>query len=65
MNFFGHVVSAEDIPTSSNKIERVQDWPKPKDKHEILSFLGLCTYCRRFSKNFGQIATLRREEQHV
>jgi hypothetical protein len=35
-------------------IER--EWPTPKDKHEARSFLGLCTYYRRFISGFAYIA---------
>jgi hypothetical protein len=34
----------------------VREWPTPKDKHEIISFLGLCTYYRRFISGFANIA---------
>ncbi|UYV69000.1 K02A2.6-like, partial [Cordylochernes scorpioides] len=47
VEFLGHTVSAKGIQTSESKILAIRDWPKPKDKHELRSFLGLCTYYRR------------------
>ncbi|UYV63913.1 K02A2.6-like [Cordylochernes scorpioides] len=56
VEFLGHTVSAKGIQTSESKILAIRDWPKPKDKHELRSFLGLCTYYRRFLEGFADIA---------
>jgi hypothetical protein len=34
----------------------VQEWPIPKNKHDIRSFLSLCTYYWRFISGFANIA---------
>ncbi|MCO5598493.1 hypothetical protein L7F22_052590 [Adiantum nelumboides] len=38
------------------KIKAIQNWPKPVNLHEVRSFLGLCSYCRRFIRFFAEIA---------
>jgi len=35
----------------------VVDWPEPRNLREVRSFLGLCSYYRRFVKDFAEIAS--------
>jgi hypothetical protein len=44
------------ITTDPEKLQAVREWPTPKNKHTIKSFLGLCTYYRRFISGFADIA---------
>jgi hypothetical protein len=34
----------------------VREWPTPKNKHEVRSFLRLCAYYRRFISGLANIA---------
>ncbi|UYV84336.1 K02A2.6-like [Cordylochernes scorpioides] len=56
VKFLGHIVSTEGIRTSDDKIFAIKNWPEPRDKHELRSFLGLCTYYRRFVEGYADIA---------
>ena len=54
--FLGHVVSAEGISPSSEKVAAVKSWPSPVDKDQVQGFLGLASYYRKFIKDFATIA---------
>ncbi|GFV51474.1 hypothetical protein TNCV_844131 [Trichonephila clavipes] len=48
----GHLVSEEGIMLDPGKIRAVQNFPFPKNIRDARSFLGLCSYYRRFIKDF-------------
>jgi hypothetical protein len=56
VQYLGHTVSPERITTDPEKLKAMQEWPNPKNRHEIRSCLGLCTYYRRFIPSFPNIA---------
>ncbi|MCO5604846.1 hypothetical protein L7F22_059020 [Adiantum nelumboides] len=54
----GHIVSAAGVQMDPAKIEAIRNWPDLKNVHEVRSFLGLCSYYRRYVRKFAEIASL-------
>lgn len=56
VSFLGHIVSEEGVATDPSKIEAIKHWPIPRSVKEVRSFLGLCSYYRKFIYKFSDIA---------
>lgn len=56
--FLGYVISSKGIMVDPQKIAAVNKWPRPMTPTDILSFLGLVGYYRRFMESFTTISSL-------
>ena len=56
VKYLGHVVNGSGISPDPSKVEAVKNWPRPTTATEVKSFLGLCSYYRRFVPSFSDIA---------
>ena len=55
VKYLGHVVSGEGIAMDPEKVESIRSWPTPTTAKEIRSFVGLCSYYRRFIAGFSNL----------
>jgi hypothetical protein len=49
----GHVISEEGIVVDIEKIKYIEGWPIPRNDLEVISFMGLARYYRRFIEGFS------------
>lgn len=56
VKFLGKIVSEAGISVNPESVESVQNWPTPKNKKEVESFIGYVNYHRDHIKNFSALA---------
>jgi len=54
--FLGHVLFEVGIEMQEDKVAAIRDWPTPENLSQLRSFLGLCSYYRRFIPGFADVA---------
>jgi len=58
VEFLGVIISPKGVEMQKEKVERVLNWPVPRNIKKVQKFLGLANYYRRFIKDFAKIAAL-------
>ena len=48
IKYLGHIISKDGIRMDPKKLKIIQEWPSPTNLHDLRSFIGMCSYYRRF-----------------
>jgi hypothetical protein len=55
VEYLGHIISVHRVAIDPTKIFAIKSWGTPKSVTQLMSFLGLTGYYRRFIKDYGLI----------
>ena len=58
VTFLGHVISKDGKTLSNKHLAAIQQAPRPETVKQMLSFVGLCSYCRAYVPNFSDMSKL-------
>ncbi|UYV73632.1 K02A2.6-like, partial [Cordylochernes scorpioides] len=56
LEILGHITNQHGIKPAEHNIKAIRDFPRPKKIKEVPSFLGMCSYYRKFIKGLSKIA---------
>ena len=55
VEYLGHIVGNNSIKPDKNKVEAIQQWETPRNSKEVMAFMGLANFYRKFVKDFSKI----------
>ena len=56
VTYLGHIVGQGEVKPGKGKVEAIANIPRPESKKQLLRFLGMAKYYRRFCPNFSAVA---------
>ncbi|KAL5504680.1 hypothetical protein ACEPAH_7343 [Sanghuangporus vaninii] len=55
VKYLGHIIGNGEVRMDPKKVVAVQEWPVPKNVHEVQQFLGLGNWLRRFVEGYSSV----------
>ena len=55
--FLGHEVGQGEVRPKNSKVEAIVNFPQPQTKKELMRFLGMAGYYRKFCRNFSDVVS--------
>ena len=55
LEFLGHIISKDGVKPTQNRIKGIQQTPTPRNKQELLSFLGMITFNAKFLPSLSHV----------
>ncbi|MBW0514196.1 hypothetical protein O181_053911, partial [Austropuccinia psidii MF-1] len=57
VEYLGYVVSSDGLKMDSSQVQKILNWPQPKNIKDLQSFLGFSNFYRRFIENYSNKIT--------
>ncbi|MES9884237.1 MAG: RNase H-like domain-containing protein, partial [Sedimenticola sp.] len=57
VKYLGNIVTKSGVKVDPAKTKAMTDFPRPKNQHDLRSYLGLCNYYKRYVKGYSTIAS--------
>ncbi|TIA84783.1 hypothetical protein E3P99_04119 [Wallemia hederae] len=54
VEYLGHIVGNNNITPDTSKTKAIQEWEQPKNNVDVMSFMGLANFYRKFVPNFSR-----------
>ncbi|MBW0548136.1 hypothetical protein O181_087851 [Austropuccinia psidii MF-1] len=54
VEYLGYIVSSEGLKMDQAKVQKILNWPPPRNVKALQSFLGFANFYRRFIKNYSK-----------
>ncbi|KAF0757266.1 hypothetical protein AaE_004325 [Aphanomyces astaci] len=55
VDFLGHTIAADGLQVDASKVRAIEKWATPTNRKEMLSFLGMEGYYRKFIINYAKL----------
>ena len=55
LEYVGHIITENGIKPNPNKLDKVRDYPAPRNLKGLKRFMRMIGFYRKFKENFGKI----------